>query len=481
MGIINRLKGLIFGVKSAPAKQVPEHAVPRSRQALSKTIDTNQPRLSDNDERVVLLSIQGQLRVINESIEIARKSKKFDTKISRLGVARKTLKMAREQAAQFHLEVEGFVQAEAAINKIQEALESGAPEILDTPVIPLDMSISSAARDLLKEATVLKKEKKYAEACATLREAYSADGSENLMIEERLRLPMYLLLAGRNDEGWEELNRLDSQHIDQFSQPIIAHQMRVFCKKEGKDRVAAPELQKTEITGQTVKIQAEEVKPVGMTIGDMQAKPLSEWGNSDIIIGLIFCATLQLRTPLRILLRHDEVHSDPNTAPPIIALEGWEGIWTLQLTKTPMQSRIASDAGSVLAKDYLPFLLAIRKVVEAHDSIERRINHLRETSLTNNWKVYVEKYGRYSKNKGMERVIADFFPRFIDTIPKITAEAIEELARLGLVTPNEVAFASDKTLLGIKGIGRVKLKTIRDYTAGITENRDAERLDLVAR
>ena len=51
----------------------------------------------------------------------------------------------------------------------------------------------------------------------------------------------------------------------------------------------------------------------------------------------------------------------------------------------------------------------------------------------------------------------------------------------GLDTPNRVADASDEKLLGIKGVGRVKLKAIREFCASITENRDKDRLDRVLR
>ena len=231
------------------------------------------------------MGIQSQFKVINESIEIARKSKNLDTKISRLGVARNTLKRAREQAAQFSLAVDGFEQAEAAINRIQEALESAAPQkILDTMEIPIDMSMSSVARDLLKEATALKREKKYADACEKLREAYSSDGAENLMIEERLRLPMYLLLAGRNDEGWEELNRLNARYIDQFSQPVIANQMRVFRKKEGKNRPTAP-------------CENDIIRENATTLAHTTAMATPRT-NVDLIAKVKWCATLDLSTSI---------------------------------------------------------------------------------------------------------------------------------------------------------------------------------------
>ncbi len=94
------------------------------------------------------------------------------------------------------------------------------------------------ARELLKEATQLKHDKKFDEACEKLKEAYSAKGADELMVKERLRLPMYLQLAGKNDEGWKILNEINITFIDVFSQAEIANQMRVFLQKEKKHKQA---------------------------------------------------------------------------------------------------------------------------------------------------------------------------------------------------------------------------------------------------
>ena len=434
----------------------------------------------------ILTCIQSQFRVINESIEIARKSKNIDAQMSPIGVARNTLKMAREQAAQFSLEVDGFEQAETAINRIQQALESGTLETLATLEVPIDMSMSSPARDLLMEATALKKEKKYVEACEKLREAYSADGAENLMIQERLRLPMYLLLAGRNDEGWDELNRLNAQYADQFSQPIIANQMRVFCKKEGKNRAASPMLERAKPVAETNMLQDENAWPVGKTVGELQGKPISAWGNDDIITGLRFSATMQLGKPLRVLRRHGETHTIRSEATPQIAQDGSEGGW-MPITKSfeeiacspdstaddiqffkrldaglGQAHTVASDVGPIRADDYLPFLLAVREIIEAHDSIEHRIERLRGMQIPADWQVFL------SRHLGIDGIIERFFPCFMNLAP-------------GLNTPNRIAAASDETLLAIKGIGPGKLKIIRERCASVTVNRDAERVENVAR
>lgn len=206
---------------------------------LTNTVQVAKPHLSASDEQAILMCIQSCFRVVNESIEIARKSKNIETKLSRLDVAKNRLKEAQRQANQFSLKVDGFDEAEAEINRIGEAIRNGTPtEIAEMSHIEIIDPFASPARDLLKEATALKKEKKFIEACDKLHEAYLADGAEDLMIEDRLRLPMYLQLAGKNEDGWDELNRLLAKYNDQFSQPTIANQMRVFLQKEGKAKKA---------------------------------------------------------------------------------------------------------------------------------------------------------------------------------------------------------------------------------------------------
>ena len=74
-------------------------------------------------------------------------------------------------------------------------------------------------------------------------------------------------------------------------------------------------------------------KKSGASVGEMQNKPLSAWTDDEIIAGLQFFATLQLRTPLRVLQWHGKLHTDRDTPPPQVAQMEWEGIW-LPKTKT---------------------------------------------------------------------------------------------------------------------------------------------------
>lgn len=111
------------------------------------------------------------------------------------------------------------------------------PEIKVTASVIVNNEVNPA-RELLKEATALKKEKKYDEACDKLKEAFKAKGSNELMVKELMRLPMYLQLAKKNAEGWGILNELNIKYTDVFSQAEIANQMRVFLEKEKKFKQA---------------------------------------------------------------------------------------------------------------------------------------------------------------------------------------------------------------------------------------------------
>ena len=419
------------------------HSYNRSRQ-----------KFSDNDNEIILESINSHFRVINESIDIARKSKNLDTTESRLEVARNTLNRAREIANQFSLNIDGFDEAESEIDRITKAIKTGAPKVIDgMREIEPDPYFSNPSRNLLKEATALKKEKLYIEACDKLSEAYLADGAETLMIEDRLRLAMYLQLAGKSDEGWTELNRLLKIYNDQFSNQTILNQMKVFLKKENNQDATNP-----------VRVIERVDVPKTSTI---DSNLLETWrNNQDMISGLEFSATMQLRNPLRILERHGEFHSNINTEPPMIATEMWQGIWIPSFETDPQFKELP---------DCLPFLKSVREIVELDESIDSSINKLRENLKNSKWQDFLMRYG------DAESIISVFFPRFVDTIPSLNAASIEELLNLGLVTANGIANATDETLLNINGIGKAKLKLIRDYCASVTKNRDDTRLENVIR
>lgn len=94
------------------------------------------------------------------------------------------------------------------------------------------------ARLILKEAAALKKAKQYDDACEKLILAFESDGAHDLMLKERMRLPMYLQLAKRSEEGWENLCKINEKFRDTISQAEISNQMRIFLQKEKKFKEA---------------------------------------------------------------------------------------------------------------------------------------------------------------------------------------------------------------------------------------------------
>lgn len=218
------------------------------------------------------------------------------------------------------------------------------------------------------------------------------------------------------------------------------------------------------------------------TVGDMQTRPVSDWGHDDIITGVIFSATLQLRTPLRIIQRHQEVFTGPGV-PPAIADEAWHGLW-LPTTKSSDDLGIDLGAGATVSSDigpipsdggaYLKLLLAIRSVVERRDAASQRREDLNKVLSEAKWKAFVAKLG------GRTTIINQFFPQFVSTLPGLRESTVDELIQAGLTTPAAIAAVSDAQLLAIKGIGKTNLKKIRAVCT-VAPDSASEYADLVER
>lgn len=201
------------------------------------------------------------------------------------------------------------------------------------------------------------------------------------------------------------------------------------------------------------------------TIGSLQNKPIAEWGNRDIINGLEFSATLQLRTPLEVLKRHGEIFSGHDT-PPQYAKEQWHGIW-LPKTKTFRELGIdvnemeegscASDAGSVKASEYLPFLLKFREIVEKTLSVDEAIVSLEHLSKQDdNFKVF------WNKHKAVDADFPhSFFYKQLATIEGIGSKTAKALYENGFKSIEEIKNATDNELLNIKGVGKSLLIKMR--------------------
>lgn len=156
------------------------------------------------------------------------------------------------------------------------------------------------------------------------------------------------------------------------------------------------------------------VRKSGGTVGELQNMSLSDWGNDDIIAGLEFFATLQLRTPLRVLRWHGKIHKDRDKPPPKVAIKEWEGIW-LPKIKTWKElggadlpefvpSTAASDIGPVKISEYFPYLLGIHEIVESTMPRDVLVVQLREFLSRPEWSNFNDAH------KGAEAIVSRFFP-----------------------------------------------------------------------
>lgn len=187
--------------------------------------------------------------------------------------------------------------------------------------------------------------------------------------------------------------------------------------------------------------------------------------NSDVSKGWRFSATMQLRTPLRILEMHGAVRLFAEADPPQVAPH--EGAWLpalknfhemgIDLPELQMDSRMASDIGPIPVDggEYLRFLKEVRAIVERPAETADLQVMLRAELGKGEWSEIVNRLG------GVERVESSFFTPFIEAIPKLTDAILDELFSLDLVTPAKLAAAPDHLLLAIKGVGPAKLQSIR--------------------
>lgn len=254
-------------------------------------------------------------------------------------------------------------------------------------------------------------------------------------------------------------------------------------------------LQRLESVQRTITQLAEEFSEAGYYVKtDESCRDYRQdvWKNisfpsADIIKGRRFSATMQLRTPLRVLSRHGEIH-EGLTDPPTIAQAMWEGFWTpllksnieLGMPDVPevvmRDGTMASDVGPIPVDggDYLKFLFKIRAIVEAFGGIEVRRTLLREELRKPEWADFCRKLG------GKQTVVNQLFPPFIETIKGLPANAVASLWDDGFMTPTQIAAVADVKLLAIKGIGLAKLKFIRSSCDSATD-KESEFVDLVER
>jgi hypothetical protein len=192
--------------------------------------------------------------------------------------------------------------------------------------------------------------------------------------------------------------------------------------------------------------------------------------NRDVLEGLTFVATLQLRTPLAVLQHHGNFHPGPPSAAPKYASPA-DGFWCYK-TKSwsalagrslslPEESEcsIASDIGPIEPNKYLPFLKAFREIVEGNDSIDQKLSRLLNLRVANS--KFSEIWCR------LEKVYPDFPRSFfylkLTLIPGIGAKMAQRLFQYGFKDIADVQNATDAELKRVPGLGSKLISRIRDY------------------
>jgi hypothetical protein len=215
------------------------------------------------------------------------------------------------------------------------------------------------------------------------------------------------------------------------------------------------------------------------TIGDLQTKPLCAWGEAALISGLKFHATMQLRTPLRVLLRHGELHTDQSAPPPTIIQSPWEGIWVpksrtfreLGIDLEEMsESTSASDIGPVLPSQFVPFLVAVRRNQEDGSlTINEKISRVSELRKVPEFSGFVAAYG------GSDELINRLFPRVITSIDGLSVTVKNALIDAGFTSVERIEQVSDDELLALNGMGAVRLAKLRAFCSKYAGDKTAER------
>ena len=223
--------------------------------------------------------------------------------------------------------------------------------------------------------------------------------------------------------------------------------------------------------------------------------------NADLIKGYRFSATLQLRTPLRVLQHHGEFRKWSENGLPPYAQFSWEGIW-LPVTKTwaelagpnaklppgnasngrtfnnifrkkliehgfspeeaatTLPDAMASDIGPIPQNGgtYLGFLKAFRSIVESTASPDDKREGIEALSSDHpDYIRYIAIHGARSEHwldewLGYEEWL---------TMPSIGTRIARRLYDAGLRSRKEIEDATDAQLAAIKGIGRVTIVKIR--------------------
>lgn len=199
--------------------------------------------------------------------------------------------------------------------------------------------------------------------------------------------------------------------------------------------------------------------------------------DSDLIVGLRYSATLQLRTPLAYLERDGEFSPGPQEPPLVGPAEstlldetGFNpyGIWLRVIDPGILPpSTTATRAtewgpvriGSEAERNLISFLKSFRYVVETDEGLDQMLSELKELSTSTpgnrHW---------WARCSGDAHLWPDsyFIGHLLSKLPKgVGPNMAEKLYQAGFRTVEEVQAASDGQLLAVPGLGKGLLAMVR--------------------
>jgi hypothetical protein len=163
------------------------------------------------------------------------------------------------------------------------------------------------------------------------------------------------------------------------------------------------------------------------------------------IVGYWFCARVQLETPLAVLEQHGTFHPGPPLQLPEYG-SAKEGMWLplSQATKLQLPPYVDSDIGPIPSDggDYLRFVKAFRRIIEAKTSVDvtiAQLNALLQHNAT---------YQVFAKKHAPDFVMMWFMNELL-VVPGLDPKSARQLFTAGYRTIEELRAAPDSVLQGI--------------------------------
>lgn len=192
--------------------------------------------------------------------------------------------------------------------------------------------------------------------------------------------------------------------------------------------------------------------------------------NGDVIEGMIFHPTLQLRTPLSVLKKSGEVHKGKGKPP--IYCEEKHGIWLPKLSSDfdlfDVGATSASDAGPVDEKQYLEYAIGLLTIFDSTASIYDKMDlAICYSNKSKNLKIIEKKICSYYSETDIRNVMIRFIPKedslrycfqktgYLYLIKSINTKVISALESEQIFTIEQLLPLSESDFLKIKGIGKV--------------------------